>query len=211
MAMVMTFLALSLQGVGAEKVQWKDPDYNFEAIKTVRMEEIVMQEPAYENFITDTAAAEKVEIALKKALQERNIKVEKAQDEETTQSADESVKPLLLKEKKPLVTVQVYALGRQWVWKEAWTEKRMSDKKISVLNDQGGYTTISIPYPETIEHPRRKFWTARAELELSVRDPKTNKVVYTIHDMRVLEGTDDTTGMLKRITKDFAKDISRNS
>ena len=204
MTMMVMFLALSLQSVGAEKVQWKDENYNFESVKVIAIQDIDIKEPSYENFVFDNAAKDKVEVSLKQALNDRHIRALH------TDVKDQTVAELQANKNMPRLTVNVYALGSEWVWREPWTEKRPVTRKISVLNDEGKYTTVSYPDIEIIHHPGRKFWTARVELEFVLIDPKTDQAIYTSHDMRVLEGTTNTTDMLKRATRGFARDISHN-
>ena len=93
------------------------------------------------------------------------------------------------------IIVNVYALGSQWEWQEPYTETRHVTRQTSVVDDKGHVTKVSIPDTEIVNHPRKKIYTARAEIEFVVKTADGSRVVYTINDSRDNYDTTDTSGM----------------
>ena len=103
----------------------------------------------------------------------------------------------------------VHALGKWSEQKEAYYETRTVYKKITVEDNRGRDTTITVPTNETIYHPARIAWHAIANLEFVITSPDGKKV-YMIVDNRDRVEETDTSGMLGRICNDLVDDISRN-
>ena len=204
LSLMVMLAACFAQSAGAEKVKWQAPDFKFGGVTAVEVESIVISEPTYDNFVPENGAESKVEIALMQAFAKEKVQF-------TAPVGGEIVKNTNTDPAKALkVSVNVYALGSQWEWQEAYTETRHVTRQTSVVDDKGHVTKISVPDTEIINHPRKKVYTARAEIEFIVKTADGSRVVYTINDSRDNYGTTDTSGMLKRITGDFAKDITKN-
>jgi len=103
----------------------------------------------------------------------------------------------------------VHALGRWSEQQEAYYETRTVYKKITVEDNRGKDTTITVPTNETIYRPARTVWHAVANLEFVVTSAEDKKV-YMIVDNRDRAEETDTSCMLGRICNDLADDISLN-
>ena len=163
-----------------------------------------MHQPTYDNFVTENGAESKVEIALMEAFAKEKVQFTAPIEGETVSST--TVDP----SKALKIIVNVYALGSQWEWQEPYTETRHVTRQTSVVDDKGHVTKVSIPDTETVNHPRKKIYTARAEIEFVVKTADGSRVVYTINDSRDNYDTTDTSGMLKRITHEFAEAITED-
>lgn len=201
---LLALVILPHNSVFAEKVQWKDPDFNFKEVQTIQLKSITLAESDHDTFTHDKGAVEKIEIALKSALSKRKIKLLSIPTEEALGST-------VLPPKAAPLTLEVtaYRLGTLYTWHDAWTERKAITRKVQVLDD-GKYSTISIPDTITVEHPRRKVWKASADLEIIVRNASTGQAVYSLRDSRENLDSMNNAWMLKDIAQDFAKDVSRN-
>ena len=204
LSMMVMLVACSAQIAAAEKVKWQAPDFKFGAVTAVEVESINMHQPTYDNFVTENGAESKVEIALMEAFAKEKVQFTAPIEGETVSST--TVDP----SKALKIIVNVYALGSQWEWQEPYTETRHVTRQTYVVDDKGHVTKVSIPDTETVNHPRKKIYTARAEIEFVVKTADGSRVVYTINDSRDNYDTTDTSGMLKRITHEFAEAITED-
>ena len=113
-----------------------------------------------------------VEMALRQAFEKYQIQMTTTDglnhENETIQPGPLTVKPT------------VHALGKWSEQKEAYYETRTVYKKITVEDNKGRDTTITVPTNETIYHPARIAWHAVANLEFVVTSPDDKKV-YMIY------------------------------
>ena len=230
---------LLLSTAFASNSAWKNPDYNFSNIDTLKLSKIIIEVPSVRRLEPDVAIANRVKYALKKELQDRHINLYIKNVVVTNKFREEDFSPLeentsntaispsknktrtlaqIRAENAPLVTVKVHNLGIATVhhkaWKEHYTYNRRVTRKVSYIDYRGHKRyrdeIVTIPERRTKHHPAYDTTTAYAELSFFVRDPKTdNEVIFTIHDSRSREFETDTTGMLNRICNLFAKKVSR--
>lgn len=218
---LVAFILLPIQHGYAEKTRWKDPAFNFERIKEVRLVSLEFMDSDSDTFTTDAAAELKVETALRQAADKSGIKLiidlepkyldeeNTAKPAETTPPAEESV--LRPSASIPKLKMKVHSLGKQWSWREAWTEVRYVTKKTRIYNSDGTSSTIETPEKEEIYHPREKIWSAYVEIEFILTGPNSDKVILSLFDSRGIKYTTDTSGMLKRICQEAMKDMSKNN
>ena len=197
--MLVLFLALPTVA-GAEKNKWKAESYNFSGVHKVIVTDIEINAPDIYGYIPVPFAQKIVEMALRQAFEKYQIQMTTTDglnhENETIQPGPLTVKPT------------VHALGKWSEQKEAYYETRTVYKKITVEDNKGRDTTITVPTNETIYHPARIAWHAVANLEFIVTSPEDKKV-YMIVDNRDRVEETDTSGMLGRICNDLAEDISR--
>lgn len=191
------------QSASAEKIQWKDPDFDFKSIRNIYLDELSLEDPKYDDFITDEGAENKMEAAVKKALSQKKISLSNPKTDSS------SISNQAIQNKLGL-SIKAYSLGKERVWHEAWVEKKPIARKISILDTNGEYVTISVPDTIVIEHPRRHSWISRVDIEFIVTNLKENKIIYTLRDSRSVKDYTSTGDILKRIANGFAKDISKN-
>lgn len=185
----------------AEKNKWKTNDYDFTAVHNVIIAKPDITVPYIDGYTADSFSQNKIEIALRQALEKRKINVFTQED---INKGNVPMRNIYLTI-KPIV----HALGKWSEQKEAYYETRTVYKKITVEDNKGRDTTITIPTNETIYHPARIAWHAIANLEFVVTSPDDKKV-YMIVDNRDRVEETDTSGMLGRICNDLADDVSRN-
>ena len=232
-------LTMPLSTAFASNSDWKDPDYNFSKIETIKLTDIIIELPSISRFDPDVAIRNRVKYALKSALQKRHINLytkdvvitNKIKGDEgaptQTDIKTNTVNPLTTKgktlaeiraESAPLLTVKIHNLGTSSVYHKAWNEyytyNRRITREVSYRDSKGHKRyrdeVITIPERRTRHHDAYTSTTSYADLSFFLENPKDgNEVVFTIHDSRSREFTDDTTGMLRRICELFAKKVSR--
>ena len=199
--LIMLILLLALPILAsAEKNKWKTNDFDFASVHNVIIAETDINPPAIDGYIADPFSQNKIEASLRQALEKRKINVF------TQEDIDKGNIPM----RNIYLTIKpiVHALGKWSEQKEAYYETRTVYKKITVEDNKGRDTTITVPTNETIYHPARIAWHAVANLEFVVTSP-VDKKVYMIVDNRDRVEETDTSGMLGRICNDLAEDISR--
>lgn len=219
----------------ASNSNWKDPDYNFSKIEALKLTDIIIEIPSISRFDPDVSIRNRVKYALKKALQDRHIRLytknvvitDKINGEEVAPVRKKPVNPLKKAKAKtlaairaknaPLVTVKVLNLGTRNIHHESWNETYIYYNKIVrevCYRDSRGYKryrdeVITVPEERIKHHAGYTSTTAYAELEFFVKNPKDdNEIIFTIHDSRSREYENNTGGMLERICKLFAKKVS---
>lgn len=180
----------------AEKAQQKDKSYDFSRIKNATITSIKAQPYGEATYSADFDLAGKVNTALKNALSGRNIKVTPAPDTLARHSIN--------------IAVNVEGLGVFTVHEDAYDETRTVDKKTVGKDENGKDIIVTIPTQEVVHHPAKDVPHAVAILNFSVTDSVTGKEIYSLRDSRERNDETDTSGMLGRICRDFAKMISKN-
>jgi len=199
--LIMLILLLALPILAsAEKNKWKTNDFDFASVHNVIIAETDINPPAIDGYIADPFSQNKIEMSLRQAFEKRKINVFTQED---INKGNVPMRNIYLTI-KPIV----HALGKWSEQKEAYYETRTVYKKITVEDNKGRDTTITVPTNETIYHPARIAWHAVANLEFVVTSPDDKKV-YMIVDNRDRVEETDTSGMLGRICNDLAEDISR--
>lgn len=191
---------------GAEKIKFKDKNFNYKGYKEVEI--TALEDLNYDktDFVTDSATEMKIKTLLMSAFNKKSINV--------TDVAAGSTKPAPSLTPIPEISVKVYVLGYDKIWHDAWVETQHYTETYTIQekDNRGRYhdTVVRVPATRQIEHPAGYYHTARVDMEFTVRDPRTQKVIYSIRDTRSRGGEDDTSGMLKRICGDFVDDITKN-
>ena len=199
--LIMLILLLALPILAsAEKNKWKTNDYDFAAVHNIIIAEPDINAPSIDGYMADPFSQNKIEMSLRQAFEKRKINVFTQED---INKGNVPMRNIYLTI-KPIV----HALGKWSEQKEAYYETRTVYKKITVEDNKGRDTTITVPTNETIYHPARIAWHAVANLEFVVTSPDDKKV-YMIVDNRDRVEETDTSGMLGRICNDLAEDISR--
>ncbi len=188
--------------VSADKIKYRDQDFNFKSFNTIEVTNITYDKVEDENFIPDKTADSKIVTLLRSSFQDRKVAV-RLPDEIKNPNAE----PIGLKV-VPQVSIRVYKLGYHQYYHDAWMENKEVIKDYKFTDSNGKEMTAQIPVNEVEAHPAGYGYVGRAELEFNVKDPRTGTVVYTVRDSRDRGGEQDTDGMLKRIIKDFANDIT---
>lgn len=181
---------------GAEKSQQRDKSYNFSKVKSATITGITAQPYSEATYRPDFDLEGKVTTALKNALSSRNIKLGSTM----TNLAGHAVN----------IAVNVEGLGVFTVHEDAYDETRTVDKKTIAQDENGKDVIVTVPTQEIVHHPAQDVPHAVAILNFSVTDSATGKEVYSLRDSRERNDETDTSGMLGRICRDFAKTISRN-
>lgn len=178
--------------VSAERDVNKSPDYNFKAVRQTELGEITFN-TGYDarNYQEDFGAQTKVEQQLRAALNDKGIKV-------SARTA-----PIAIK-------VSIDALGTYQEYVAPYDETKTVDKKTVGRDEHGRDVIVTIPTEEVVHHEAREVTHAVVILNFTVIDNKTGNIIYTATDSRERSSENDTSGMLKRICKEFAKEISRN-
>ena len=176
----------------AEKNKFKDENFNFKQIKTVQITNLSSKTPKLSTYTEDINAAAKVLNTLEIDLQKRHIKTS------ATNNAPINIQ------------VTINALGTFIEHVAAYDETKTVDKKTVGKDAAGHDVVVTIPAEEVVHHEAKDITHAIADLTFIVTDNKTGAEIYTLTDSRERSNEDDTSGMLGRICKDFAKDISRN-
>ena len=197
-SLVTFVMLLAIPGFSsAEKSQQKDKSYDFSRIKSATITTIKAQPYSEATYKADFDLAGKVNTALKNALSGRNIKVGGA----TLGSlAKHSVN----------IAVSVEGLGVFTVHEDAYDETRTVDKKTVGKDENGKDVVVTIPTEEVVHHPAKDVPHAVAILNFRVTDSVTGKDICSVRDSRERNDETDTSGMLGRICRDFAKTISKN-
>lgn len=175
----------------AERDVNKDENYNFKTVRQAEITDITFPPYSAREYQEDFGAEQKVSAALQTALSSRNIKT-------------------LGRTAQVSISVNVEALG---VWKEyiaAYDETTTVDKKTVAKDENGKDVIVTIPTQQIVHHDAKEVPHAVAILSFTVTDNKTGQVIFTSTDSRERADEDDTSGMLGRICKEFAKEISKN-
>jgi hypothetical protein len=188
-------LALPLVA-GAEKEKFKSDDYNFSRVKNVTISSISMGTSNYANLRTESPSTMEnmVNDTLRDALESRHLNVG------STRALNPDLK----------INVVINSLGSYIEHKAAYDTEETVDKKEVGKDENGNDIVVTVPTKETVHHPAEDITHAVAVLRLTATDVRTGKEVYSVTDNRERSSESDPSGMLHRICKDFAKDISKN-
>lgn len=193
---LLALLTLIMGTAYADKNRFKDNTYNFRKIHSIHLTDVFNQlSPASNTNMPAADASTKVEIALRNALQKRNV----------TMLGDAEAFGVI---HQADVIVTIHKLGSGRWWKAPWEETITENEKTIAKDRYGHDVIVYLPVQRTIHHDGEWEYEAYADLDLTVKDIDTGKVVYTIQDNRFRGGTTDYEGMLGRICGDFAKDIT---
>lgn len=196
--LLLAFIFLLALPVSAEKIKFKDKNYEFGKYTKIQLMGIAPVQIDRTDFEVDNSADAKVRMNLLAAFNKKNVTVEE-NTEETVATP------------KLGFDVKIYIFGNDKIWHDAWVETVYTSKTIYVDENRNGrkYTkTITVPITEYVNHPAGYYYTSRVDLEFNVKDLRTNKLVYSLRDTRSRGGEADTSGMLKRICSDFVDDIT---
>lgn len=193
---LLALLTLVMGTAYADKNRFKDATYNFQKIHSIHLSSISNQlSPASNTNMPATDPGVKVEIALRNALLKRNVQLMSGEEAfGVIHQADVSV------------TIRKLGSGR-W-WKAPWDEEVTENEKTIAKDEHGHDVVVYIPVQRYIHHDGEWQYEAYADLDLTLKDMDTGKIVYTVQDNRVRGGTTDFEGMLGRICGDFAKDVA---
>lgn len=188
--------------VSAEKIKFKDKNCEFANYSNVQLTGITSLQIDKTDFEIDPTAESKVKMMLMSAFNKKKINL-------ITDTEAGQISP------KFGFDVKIYVFGNDKIWHDAWTEMVTSYKTVYVddYDSHGHYHSraISVPYTEPVFHPAGYYYTARVDMEIGMKDLRTDKLVYSIRDTRSRGGETDTSGMLKRICSDFVDDVTNNS
>ena len=184
--------------VSAEKDKWKDEDYNFKKIKNVVIADISVVDPNRATYIADLGLTEELKTTLHSAFSKRNVKVYVPGE---LNNSSPKYSPC------PKITIVVYGLGKYTERIKAYDEEETVDKKEVGKDEHGKDVVVTVPTKEIVHHPARDVWHAIADISFVVTDG--SKQIYTVRDSRERSSEQDPSGMLGRICKDFAKDITK--
>jgi len=188
-------LALPLVA-GAEKEKYKSDSYQFSNVKNVTITGVSMGNSTYANLRTDSPAAmqDTVLNMTSDALRARHLNVG------STRALDPDLK----------ISVVINSLGSYIEHKAAYDTTETVDKKEVGKDEHGNDIVVTVPTQQTVHHPAEDITHAVAVIRFVATDVRTGKEVYTVTDNRERAGDTDPSGMLHRICKDFAKDITRD-
>jgi len=181
---------------GAEKEKYKSDDYNFSKIKNVTITDVSMGTSNIANLRTESPASlqDTVLNVTTDALRDRHLNVG------STRALNPQVK----------INIIINSLGSYLEHKAAYDTTETVDKKEVGKDEHGNDIVVTVPTQETVHHPAEDISHAVANIRFVVTDVRSGKQVYTVTDSRERSGDNDPSGMLHRICKDFAKDITRD-
>ena len=181
---------------GAEKEKYKSDDYSFSKIKNVTITDVSMGTSNIANLRTESPASlqDTVLNVVTDALRDRHLNVG------STRALNPQVK----------INIIINSLGSYLEHKAAYDTTETVDKKEVGKDEHGNDIVVTVPTQETVHHPAEDISHAVANIRFVVTDVRSGKQVYTVTDSRERSGDNDPSGMLHRICKDFAKDITRD-
>jgi len=181
---------------GAEKEKYKSDDYSFSKIKNVTITDVSMGTSNIANLRTESPASlqDTVLNVTTDALRDRHLNVG------STRALNPQVK----------INIIINSLGSYLEHKAAYDTTETVDKKEVGKDEHGNDIVVTVPTQETVHHPAEDISHAVANIRFVVTDVRSGKQVYTVTDSRERSGDNDPSGMLHRICKDFAKDITRD-
>jgi len=181
---------------GAEKEKYKSDDYNFSKIKNVTITDVSMGTSNIANLRTESPASlqDTVLNVTTDALRDRHLNVG------STRALNPQVK----------INIIINSLGSYLEHKAAYDTTETVDKKEVGKDEHGNDIVVTVPTQETVHHPAEDISHAVANIRFVVTDVRSGKQVYTVTDSRERSGDNEPSGMLHRICKDFAKDITRD-
>lgn|GEM_PF-1624155 len=201
---LLTVLLTLLMGTAyAEKTKFKEANFNFKNLKTLHL--AVTQGPkdaATEAYFPDAAPVNRVLENLRGDLQDRGLTL--------NEGAVRKPAPYLHNKviRRAELTINVYKMGYDKTWKEPWDEMVTRDEKKVAKDEHGNDVIVVEPVQEMVHHPGEWDYHCYADVEFLVKDP-AGRLIYSVRDTRD-RGGQDYDGMLGRICKDFAKDVSKN-
>ena len=201
-----TLLLLLVNVAGAEKVKFKDHQFNFTNYTNAQISSINILNVDKDNFVTDNGLETKINLLLRQVFSNRHINL--SLDNKQTPVQEQEALPSL--KSTPQIAVTVYCLGYDKIYHGAWDETVYTTRTISTWDNKGHAAYISIPVTEVVHHPAGYYYSAEVDLQFDVTDSRTKKNIYTVRDSRSRGGETDTSGMLKRICTDFAEDLTQN-
>jgi hypothetical protein len=203
--LLLTVMLLLLVNVaGAEKVKFKDNQFNFTNYSDAHISSINILNVDQDSFISDQGSESKMILLLRQAFGDRKVTLN-ADKEATVPASDQ---PYL--KSVPQIAITVYCLGYDKIFHGPWDETVSTTKTITTWDNKGHATYIDIPVTELVHHPAGYYYNAKVDIQFDVTDPRTGKNIYTVRDSRGRGGETDTSGMLKRICNDFAEDMTKN-
>ena len=182
--------------VGAEKEKYKADDYNFSKIKNVTITDITMGTSNIANLRTDSPASQQDTVL--------NVVTDALRDRHLNVGSTRALKPQLK------INIIINSLGSYLEHKAAYDTTETVDKKEVGKDENGNDIVVTVPTQETVHHPAEDISHAVANIRFVVTDVRSGTQVYTVTDNRERSSEDDPSGMLHRICKDFAKDITRD-
>ena len=177
----------------ASKSKFKDPQYPFNQITAVNLKNAVYEPyTTGDDFKEDNDPVNRTLNALRTAFAKSKIQL----DEESKNGNVD-------------LTMSVHQLGTFTYWSGPWVEEVFDYQPVYRHHYHHRHNDIIyIPIRRTVVHPGRWITDAYAEVEFTVKDAKTGRMIYNVRDERQRQDT-SYDGMLKRICNDFVKDIKK--
>jgi hypothetical protein len=196
-------IGLFAGSASAERIVFKDPQFGFGDYKTMQLTNVSLINVDTKDFVTDPTAESKVVTALRGAMAKKGVTVRTPDQIPASTPGIESLKSI------PEVSVKVYCIGYDNIYRNAWTETR---RVMETYTGQLGWSwnkmlTVTVPRTQKIEHPAGYYHNAEVDMEINVINPYTKAVVYTVRDSRGEGNSTNTTNLLLGICKDFSKDV----
>lgn len=196
-------LTLFTSTASADRLVYKKPNYNFGDFKTIQVTNISMLNVDNKDFITDKTADSKVAIALRGAMAKKGVTVRMPDQIPASTPGTRSLTSI------PEVSIKVYCIGYDHIYRKAWVETR---RVMDTYSGQVGFDwskTLVVTVPKTIkiDHPEGYYDNAEVDIEINILNPLTKDPVYTVRDSRSEGDSTNPANLLAEIFKAFAKDV----
>ena len=187
----------------AERVVFKSPNFNFGDYKIMQITNISVLNVYGKDFVSDNGVDSKVLIGLRGALAKKDVVVRTPEQIPASTPGTRSLTTI------PEVSIKVYCMGYDNIYREAWTEQRTVMEEINASWGWGidKEARITVPKTITIQHPAGYYRNAELDIEINVIKPLNKEVVYTVRDSRGEGDSTNTIGLLNDAMKAFVKDI----
>lgn len=207
----------------AGKTKWSNPNYDFSNLNHINIVSTNIVDPVADNFTVDDMATERIITELQTSLEKKGFSVTHELESNLTISKSEA--SLQTKE----------ALNNTYVNNnEAITSSNTANLKI--IAHEFGYRARVIPghqearteyhtekikdnkgnwiereVPRTVYHyvPEKTVYDARIDIALYLVDPETDKIIFSVRDVRERTQDMDTKDMWRRIANSFAQDVEK--
>jgi len=190
LVLMMTILGTA----SASKSKFKDPNYDFKNFVNIYLAEATyIPYSTSKDFKEDGDPANRALNAVRTAMAKKNKYLIVPPEEPTRARLD--------------LYLAVHRLGTFTYWREPWVEERVENEKYEKKDKDGKTTTYTIPVRRVIQHPGKWITDAFAEVEFTLKDRNTGRVVFNLRDDRKREEAEGYDGMLNRIAMDFVNDL----
>jgi hypothetical protein len=203
--LISLFLLVSLLAgsASAERITFKSPNFNFGDYKIMQLTNVTVLNVDTKDFVVDKTADTKVITALRGAMAKKGVTVRTPDQIPSSTPGIRSLSTI------PEVSIKVYCMGYDNIYRDAWVETRtvMQEYSGQLGWDWSKTVRVTVPKTEKIEHPAGYYQNAELDMEINVINPLTRDVVYTVRDSRSEGDSTNTTNLLLKICKDFSKDV----